>query len=298
MANNENRRIVYTCQKDHQSRCKFFLWDSDAEAREKLAVLSNSRSEAATSFSATPHSQTPSSMTVSGQRTEEGAGIRTGLLTPQTGHRDTNSRKRKAPSPSNPHLQRTPHSAKAHMMSEDTDEFDWDGTIESEMGEMAKKSQPLRQPDFGLGSRKAPRTETASSPSERRRGSGPDLGIRGGNTAVGLTATPGSNYTAMRSPPFATPTPKRYKNAAGVAESPLASGEDLSGQVSAILDGHGVVVPRAAREELRELFGRHEMKMMGVIRGRDISRIALRKKDDEIARLEGRIAGFEAQRTR
>ncbi|KAI9374752.1 hypothetical protein BJX61DRAFT_257430 [Aspergillus egyptiacus] len=290
---------VYTCSKDHQHRCKFFLWASDAEAREKLALLSNSRSESTGpgpgAASSTP--QTPSSKTRTASRS-------TGLLTPQTGHRDEHP---------NPHsgsesrFGRTrpsdAQSAKARMMAEDTDEFEWDERIDSEVerivdvnsGNGNSNSRALRQPDFGLGPRKTPRTEKITSPGKRKRDDDDD-DDDGEEDGRSFTATPGS-----MAPPFQTPTPTRYRNAvppasSAVGESPLASSEDLAGQVSAILEGHGVSIPVPARRELRELFGRHEMKMKGIIRGRDISRVALQKKDEQIASLKERIAGLEAQR--
>ncbi|KAL2860788.1 uncharacterized protein BJX67DRAFT_375800 [Aspergillus lucknowensis] len=264
----------YTCQKDHQHRCKFFLWESDAEAREKLVLLSNSRTEVSAS-SATP--QTPSSKTASAQSTG------TGLLTPQTVHRglDTHTNtplgSRSGGEPGKAQQPQTPISAgKARIMSEDTDEFEWDDTLDSEMGKILDSSERLRQPDFGLPPRKAPRTEALTSPGKRKWAS---------DTAVEDGA------------PFVTPTPARYKDATfEVGESPLAPSVDLAGQVARVLDGHGVSIPGAAQEELKDLFNRHEMKTKGIIRGRDISRLALRKKDEEIARLNERIAGLEAQR--
>ncbi|KAL4918817.1 hypothetical protein BDW62DRAFT_210213 [Aspergillus aurantiobrunneus] len=266
----------YTCQKDHQRRCKFFLWASDAEAREKLALLSNSRNEAP-SPSATP--QTPSSKTVSAQST--------GLITPQTG-----SQFRKPPTTASASA-----GAKARMMTEDTDEFEWDDSMESEMERVLESSQPLRQPEFGLPARKTPRTESITSPGKRKR-SIEDIAEDARNAPI-TPGTParGTGVVGGEGTPFLTPTPTRYKNAiAGVGESPLASSSDLAVQVSRVLEGHGVNVPVAAGEELRELFNRHEMKMEGVIRGRDISRIALRKKDEQIGKLKERIAGLQAQR--
>ncbi|KAL5332984.1 hypothetical protein BJX70DRAFT_382430 [Aspergillus crustosus] len=281
-------RWFYTCQKDPQQRCKFFLWSSDAEAREKATLLSNSRTESA---SAAP--QTPSSKTVSAQQI-------TGLLTPTTGQRDRytgSSTTRQTPTNTNAKF-----AAKARMMTEDSDEFEWDNGIESEVvGSIlddGRGSGALRQPDFGLSARKTPRTERVTSPGKRKRSFD-----EGDETSV--TMTPGS---AM-SPPagtirgtdntsFLTPTPKRYKNAVAtpVAESPLVSSREMLAQVSQILESHGVVVSHAAQDDLKELFGKHELKLRGVIRGRDISRAAIKTKDEQIARLDERISQLEAQR--
>ncbi|KAL4941141.1 hypothetical protein BDV06DRAFT_195175, partial [Aspergillus oleicola] len=272
----------YTCQKDHQQRCKFFLWASDAEAREKLALISNSRTDAhgSPSPSNTSTPQTPSSKTASAQQSSN-TGI--GLLTPQTGQRDRFGQKSSSAGRS--------ASARARMMAEDTDEFEWDDSMEDEIEKVFESSQPLRQPEFGLPARKTPRTENTTSPGKRKRSVDDiegDEGQKGGRDVL-APMTPGGPGTT----PTLTPTPARYKNA--VAESPLASSSDLAVQVSRILEGHGVDVPAAAREELKELFSRHEMKTKGILRGRDILRAALQKKDEQIARLNERVAILESQ---
>ncbi|KAL4926996.1 uncharacterized protein BDV17DRAFT_268536 [Aspergillus undulatus] len=281
-------RWFYTCQKDHQSRCKFFLWASDAEAREKLALISNSRTEAngsSTSPSNTNTPQTPSSKTASAQQNSHTG---TGLLTPQTNQQD---RLRQTPANANAKA-----SARARMMAEVTDEFEWDDSMEDEMEKVLENSQPLRQPEFGLPARKAPCTEKITNPGKRKRSvdDAEESARNAPMTPGGPARRIGVGGTGNGNPPFLTPTPARYKSA--VAESPLASSSELAGQVSRILESHGVDVPLAVGVELRELFNRHEMKMKGIIRGRDISRDALRKKDEEIARLNEKIAMLEAQR--
>ncbi|KAL5001209.1 hypothetical protein BDV10DRAFT_192412 [Aspergillus recurvatus] len=277
---------VYTCQKDHQHRCKFFLWTSDAEAREKLALLSNSRTEAPPSGSSSPSPTlcTPLSKTASAQQSTGG------LLTPQTGHGEYGgSRLDIRPASASA-------SAKARMMAEDTDDFDWNDGLQDEMEKVFENSQPLRQPNFGLPARKVPRTGNVTSPGERKRsvdyeGTGKDRTM----TPVGPAPEIGAGNQKT---PFLTPTPGRYRNVGGgmgIGESPLATSADFAAQVSRILESHGVDVPVGAGVKLRELFNRQEMKMKGVMRGRDISRAALKDKDEQIVRLNERIAMLESQ---
>ncbi|KAL4782048.1 hypothetical protein BJX76DRAFT_349668 [Aspergillus varians] len=277
-------RRFYTCQKDHIHRCKFFLWASDAEAREKLTLISNSRTEAPYP-STTP--QTPSSKT--------GLVQSTGLLTPHAGQQDQygESQFRRTPASAGGSASA---SAKKRMMTEDTGEFEWDDAIETEIDEVFESSQPPRQPEFGLPVRKTPRKESATGPGKRKR-SFDDDDVEGGRQ---VPITPGGPARGAgvvgQGTPFLTPTPTRYKNTgAGVGESPLASSSDLEAQVSQILEGHGVDIPVGAREELRELFNRHEMKTKGFVRGRDISRIMLRNKDQQIAGLNAKLAMLEAR---
>lgn len=177
------------------------------------------------------------------------------------------------------------------MMTEDTDEFEWDDSMDSEMERVVESSQPLRQPEFGLPARKTPRTGTVTSPGKRKRSVDDDGAEEGGK---GVPITPGGPGQGT---PFLTPTPTRYKDAIpGIGESPLATPSDLAVQVSKILEGHGVDVPVAARAELKELLNRHELKAKGILRGRDISWNALKNKDEEIARLNERISMLESQR--
>ncbi|KAL3455266.1 hypothetical protein BJX64DRAFT_282198 [Aspergillus heterothallicus] len=272
------RQTFYTCQKDHQHRCKFFLWASDAESREKLALLSNSRTEQS-------EPQTPSS-----SRTISAPNTATGLLTPRTGHRDSEPRKRETPAQQA--QSRSPLSTgKARMMSEDEDEYEWDDTINPEMYQTFGNSQPPRQPDFGLPARKAARTETVTSPGKRKRDDSDE-----GEEIRSERPTPVSvlGSATKSGGQFVTPTPGKYRNA--VEESPIAHSVDLAADVGKILEAYGAPVSKAAEEELKGLFARHEMKIKGVIRGRDVSRVALRKKDEQIARLNERIAELEAQR--
>jgi hypothetical protein len=74
-----------------------------------------------------------------------------------------------------------------------------------------------------------------------------------------------------------------------------ADTSDLAQQAIKILEGHGTVVPRRAMEELVSLLNRHDLKMKGITRGRDISRAAVKKKENEISILNERIATLEAQ---
>lgn len=176
-------------------------------------------------------------------------------------------------------------------MTEDTDEFEWDGSMDNEMERVLESSQPLRQPEFGLQARKTPRTEAVTSPGKRKRSFDDDGAEERGK---GAPITPGGPGQGK---PFLTPTPARYKNAiSGIGESPLATPSDLAVQVSKILEGHGVDVPVAARAELKELLNRHELKAKGILRGRDISWKALKNKDEKIERLNERISMLESQR--
>ncbi|KAE8349815.1 hypothetical protein BDV28DRAFT_160168 [Aspergillus coremiiformis] len=266
-------RWFYTCQQPQERRCNFFLWANDAEAREKLATLSNSRTE-------------PQSMPQTPTKTSRYEA--TGLLTPQTDRPFRN-----AP-PSGLRTVQTPSkSAKARMMSEDTDDFEWDDTISNEVTPMLDK---LRQPDFAqaIGSDsglwKAPRTDSFTSPGKRKLSEMED----------GSSLTPTSVFSprssAYRLPPASaelsmTPSPSKYRNALS-GDFPGEASE-LSLQALEILEMHHAVVPSKARGELTELLNKFDLKTKGIIRGRDISRIAIKRKDEQIVLLRERVAALD-----
>ncbi|GFG13435.1 hypothetical protein CNMCM6936_006569 [Aspergillus lentulus] len=268
-------RWFYTCQKPQHKRCNFFLWQSDAEAREKLAVLSSSRTEPRSA------NNTPTKPSVQGS----------GLLTPQTDTKVQDVRGMSAnrtPTPSK--------SGKARMMTEDTDEFSWDDSSGAE--ELTKLLEPPRQPDFGQDEpRKAPRTETFTSPGKRELS---DMENEESESTTTLTPTSiFSARTQTRLPPASaevsmTPTPGRYRNV--LSTDARDDSSDLGLQALEILESHKVAVPKEAQDELLALLNKHDLKTKGIIRGRDISRIALKKKDETIMKLNERIASLESQR--
>ncbi|KAF9892852.1 hypothetical protein FE257_000441 [Aspergillus nanangensis] len=298
----DNRgRWYYTCQLDMHKRCNFFLWASDAEAREKLAVISNSSSEPF----ATP--QAPSKQSRNNV-------YQTGLLTPQT-ERPT----RTAPAAK---LETPSKSAKARMMSEDADEFKWDDTVDMDDDDALGKllSQPTpRHLDFGrpasgtgIGDgtstatvsfasdhpspspHKEARTDIFTSPGKRKLAQMQDPPV----ASLTPTSIFSSGARSNRFPPSSadissTPTPSKYRNA---LSTDTGEPSELALQAVKIWESHGAVVPRRAQEELTMLLNRQDLKTKGISRGRDISRIALKKKDEEIMRLKEVIRGLEAQR--
>jgi hypothetical protein len=217
-------------------------------------------------------------------------------MTPQTEHRviDIPPREFKTP----------PKTAKARMMAEDSDEFGWnyDSDDNEEIAQVLSSSQAnesfLSQPVFypELPS-KVPRTPRTTSPGKRKRSG---FGFDQPDSSTSAIATPASTHTTQsaRFPPSSaelcwTPTPVRNRDALS-SDSRLEE-SDLSRSASAVLDKHGVVLPNQAYDELVELLNRYDLKMRGVNRARDILRVAMKKKDDEILRLKEKNTNLQAQ---
>lgn len=91
-----------------------------------------------------------------------------------------------------------------------------------------------------------------------------------------------------------TPTPGRYRNV--LSTDARDDFSELGLQALKILESHKVVVPKQAQDELLALLNKHDLKMKGIMRGRDISRIALKKHEETIMKLNERITSLESQR--
>lgn len=52
----------------------------------------------------------------------------------------------------------------------------------------------------------------------------------------------------------------------------------------------------AIEEQLVDLLNRHDLRTQGIVKGRDIARLAIQGKDKKIAELQARIAGLGAER--
>lgn len=260
---------------------------TDAEAREKLVVLANSRSELDLS-NKTPSKPPPSTK------------YQHGLPTPMT------ERKPRDEQPTLKKFQtQTPSkiaSAKAQMMAEDTpgfdsgsESYDWDDDLDDEVEKVMQKEKP-RQPDFGRdvdSPRKVPRTPGRSSPGKRKLS---EFEYKPpGDAAI----TPQLSFQSKTEsiPPSAevsmTPTPSRYTNAlSGDSQEEFS---EFAGSALKLLESHRVVLPRKAQNDLLSLLNSHDLKTKGIIRGRDISRLAIKKKDEQIMRLNERIQSLESQ---
>ncbi|KAI3133610.1 hypothetical protein CBS147326_4722 [Penicillium roqueforti] len=267
----------WTCA---QSRCSFFLWAADAVIREQAVVLANSRSET-DSFSITPSKRTPGRMD-------------NGLITPQTERRfiDTPQRNFKSP----------PKTAKARMISEASDDFGWnDDSDDDELIKALSSSQTetfISQPNFHPDSPfKTPRTAAVTSPGKRKLG---EITNDKSSYDRSAPATPFSSRSSRTEmfPSSAelcmTPTPSKYNDVLS-ADSKFDT-SDLAKSLLDILEKHSVVLPNRAHDEVLSLLNRQDLKTRGIIRGRDMTRLALKKKDGEIKKLQDRVSNLEAQR--
>lgn len=131
-----------------------------------------------------------------------------------------------------------------------------------------------------------------------------------GNDDEDIFSTPSSLRTAshnnsfgMRSPsstptPFAnhfqppSPTIRESRHDVPMMTSPY----DITPEVLHLLQEEGVLLDEETKGKLKNLLGRHAMRVSGIAKGRDITRVALKSKDSKIAELGLRIGQLEAER--
>jgi len=97
--------------------------------------------------------------------------------------------------------------------------------------------------------------------------------------------------------PYNTPTPSRYHDAlrAGEAEEEITPrGYDISEEVMELLEDEDVGEKKIS--QLRDLLNKHALKISGIAKGRDITRVALKAKDAKIAELQQKITALETER--
>lgn len=264
-------------------RCSFFLWEADATIREQATVLANSRSEL------DPLTLTPT-------KPETPRRLANGLLTPQTERRfyDTPPPKFKLP----------PKSAKARMISEASDDFGWNDDTDDD-DELVKTfcstdttETFISQPNYrSESSSKAPRTAQVTSPGKRKLFQTQEntSSDQRSNLTTPLSSVSSRTATFPSSAELCmTPTPSKYGDVLS-AESAFDT-SDLAKSLIDTLDKYEVVLPNRARDDVISLLNRHDLKTQGIVRGRDMTRLALKKKDTEIANLKERVANLEAQR--
>lgn len=93
--------------------------------------------------------------------------------------------------------------------------------------------------------------------------------------------------------PQVTPSPSRFRDSSADASSPRST---LSVDVFAALNDSSVPLPADLTSKLREVLTRHELRIQGVVKGREITRLALKAREAKVAELQATVANLEAER--
>ncbi|TGO12772.1 hypothetical protein BTUL_0082g00160 [Botrytis tulipae] len=279
-------RWFYTCQEPKDSSCGFFLWEDKAKGREMGAVLNNTRTEPHTPESRSP--VTPSK----DKRTLEGHAIA-----------------------SNKWLE--------DIRKKEDDEFGaWPLTREDEekVVKTVKRTDPGSFPETPRKGKMDGKTATPGS--KRKRGEGESNGANmyptpttKGTRDEDIFGTPSTsrkringgmwdgNERSVLFSPAETPSPMRFKDATigpppkfMASPSKSSTGDspqnyDMTEEIMNLLkDQH---IDDEVSAQLRQMLARHALKISGIVKGRDITRVALKTKDTKIAELQQKITQLE-----
>jgi len=96
----------------------------------------------------------------------------------------------------------------------------------------------------------------------------------------------------MPTTPQETPTPIRFK------EIPSAQGDNssLANEVLNALQDAKIFLPAKVRDNIQIICNKHSLYTHGVIKGRDVSRSLIAKRDEKIVGLQGTIEALQAER--
>lgn len=298
-------RWFYTCQK--QDRCGFFLWDEDAKPREEAAVLNNSRTEPVPAQEGWDAGRSRKPVQ---EQQPQGKGLFAG------GQHGRVVDDEETASESSPPPQYTAfasaassskRSAEEAELSDGDDEFGWALGEQADVLEKRATGAGLQTPQkaqktgvyatpAATAKRKLPWLEQPTTPATSKGNEGADYFQTPSKPPA--SATNGNEPETPYVPPTlatkSTPSPPtRHRDA---LSNPADSTSSLTSEVLNCINASNVKLPPNILSELRSIVTKHDLKAQGTIKGRDISRLAIKAKDAKIAELQARIASLEAER--
>lgn len=200
---------------------------------------------------------------------------------------------------------------------EDDDEneefFDWPSSGDEELSKAASNLSSKLMPPPPITPRKAIKTDAFSSPGKGSNDNetNPAIPITKLNFSTRNKATIEEDDDVFTTPTTATPrTPGLFSNynknnlpsptetpmARRFRDIPAGQDSDLAMQVLQVFEHKKISLSSELKDEVRAIANKHNMYTRGVVSGRDISRAMIKKKTEEIAELQGTIAGLEAER--
>ena len=286
---------VYVCQHPQPKRCDLFLWDDEAKAREAACVLNNSRAELYEEPT-TPRKPSP----------------QYGLPTPQTEKHINDSfaddvKTPYTPSKSPARLERIDKAKASTNKDESQITADISGNEEFydwplSAGEDVKKH--LDQGSYGNAHaypetpRKSIKTDPVASPGKRSYAddaSPPRYNLptptsnRKGVHDV-FTTPPTTKKGNLFTDPLETPSTVRYPEISS-RDSDLAN--EILSTLKTALSGP---LFAEAQAEIKAVCHKHTMQTKGIMRGRDISRDMVKKKEARITELQNELEELKRER--
>ncbi|EGD96185.1 hypothetical protein TESG_03638 [Trichophyton tonsurans CBS 112818] len=275
-------RWFYTCPKPREMRCGFFLWDDIAKEREAPQITvdaeaGNTVAQEVEPVQVRPDNTKPGPVLRTPKANRIRESIRGGLLTPES------QTKRKRDASMTDYLYQYQSPTKKGKLelptspaTEDTSSFTTvaDISYPSLASRLeALDAEPIPPPPMFVTPKKStppPKSETC--PAQK---------------------------TSLEAP--TTPTPSRFTSSPLFYHSAERINKksrycETTAKALGILEAHKINITPKAKEELTELLDRHDLKTLGIIKGRDISRLAIKSREKRIEALESRISILEAER--
>ncbi|ETI26474.1 hypothetical protein G647_03251 [Cladophialophora carrionii CBS 160.54] len=263
-------RWFYTCQKPQNKRCGFFLWTDEAKIREEAAVLSNTRSEP--NAPVTP--KTPQKQTSIAE-----------FPTPQT---KTNYAQTK------PAERADQIGISGHFEPEES--FEWSSSDDEEL--LKAEQEALQITPFDKP-RKTPRTDGLTSPGKRTLSGSPARAVRSdeiwplSDDVFTTPSTSQKSYGPGLLSPSNTPASRLIQSGTGPSEAEPSS---LAAEALSILRSSDAQISSWVEAQLVDLLNKYDLRTQGIIKGRDITRLAVQTKDRKIAEMQARISALEAEK--
>lgn len=193
------------------------------------------------------------------------------------------------------------NSSPDHLSDDEDEEFhDWPASEDEELTKLAERKSYNTMPPPETP-RKTIKSDPFSTPGKRRYDEmvkeevQPWLTPSTSNKEADIFTTPpksssGTNLFAhygMPSP-MNTPTSHRFKDVIG--QEP-----ELTKEILQALQSHQVVLSPETQNTIKSIGSKYSLFTHGIIKGRDVSRSLLLKKNEEIARLQGEITSLQAE---
>jgi hypothetical protein len=262
-------RWFYTCQESKEIGCGFFLWDDTAKSREAQAVINNTRSEDHDQAS-TPSDAARDKTTIEGHSAASNKWmadlgkvaedeVEGWSLSPEE---ERNLAQAWGSAPTTPRK-----TIKFHHSTTPGSKRKWPEDSLPTPATLGTVTPTLRKDE-----------DIFFTPASRLNG-----GMWDGNEHIRNSSI--------------TPTPSRYQESIVISEALQDKGQksyDISEDVIELLkDQH---IDEETTTNLKQLLNRHALKISGIAKGRDITRLALKAKDEKIAELQQRISALETER--
>lgn len=297
--------VVYTCQKPQPTRCGFFLWDDEAKSRSTTVVLSNSRSEPAPVPPSPQSPQSPQTPTKPRQgrlfytpskvlQAENDPTVAPGHSASDSPAKETGISQKLANSTLSTHP--------PDQLSDDEDEFfDWPASEGEDQSKATYPTikNPMPPPETP---RKAVKFDPFSTPGKRRYDEMMQEGVAPWPTPSTNTKEDDIFTTPLNNPrgtnlftpsgllsPMNSPTPRRFRDV-------LGQELELTKEILQALQSYQVAVSPELQNAIQSIGSKHSLFTHGVIKGRDVSRSLLQKKNEQIVELQGKLAILQAER--